>query len=162
MPGRPHYPVSIFVEDIEKNLDYFTHVLGFREEERYELPSGEVAHALVMFGTGAKRSGVALASIPRMVGNGDGYDYDEFGRNLRKGALGNGVVLDFVVPDVRRYHQAIAKRGALIDEPPTDQAWGERTISVRTPDGYYLTFAQKLKGAKLDPAYGRIVRAKPR
>lgn len=159
MPARHGFPVSIFVEDVAKNVEYLVHVLGFREVERFELPDGTLAHALVTFGSGRNATGLSLASIGAMT-EGTDYDFGEFGQNLRRGALGNGVVLDFVVPDVDRYHKSIVKKGALIDEPPTDQFWGERTISVRLPDGYYLAFAKKIKGFKVPPAYGRFVRPK--
>ena len=40
----------------------------------------------------------------------------------------------------------VTKRGAIVDEAPTDQFWGDRTISLVTPDGYYMTFAQPIEG----------------
>lgn len=156
MPARPGYPVSLYVQDLEKNLEYFTRVLGFREVERFELPDGSLAHALVTFGRGRAASGVALASIPKLLAGID-YDFGDFARDLQ-GTLGAGVVLNFVVPDVDRTHARLRKAGALIDEPPTDQPWGERTISVRTPDGYYLTFAKPIAGFRFPEEFGRLVR----
>lgn len=158
MPARPGFPVTLFVQDLEKNLEYFTRVLGFMEVERFEMPDGRVAHALVQLGEGARAQGVSLASIPLMTGS--DYDLGDFGVHLRTSpeTLGNGVVLDFVVPDVDKYYERILARGALVDEPPTDQFWGERTVSVRTPDGYYLAFAKRIPGFKVPEEYGRFVR----
>jgi len=52
------------------------------------------------------------------------------------------------VNGVDEYHNRIAAKGAVIDEPPTDQFWGDRTISVIVPEGYYFTFAEPIKGFK--------------
>jgi catechol 2,3-dioxygenase-like lactoylglutathione lyase family enzyme len=155
--ARPTFGINLFVQDIDKNLEYFTQTLGFQEVERQVAPDGSVVHATVAWGKGAKAANVSLASIPLMTG-GDGPDYDfgQFGQNLRNspGTLGNGVVLFFHVPNVDKVYARINAKGAIIDEPPTDQFWGERTISVNTPDGYYLTFAQPIKGWKDDGESG--------
>ena len=156
MPAKAGYPLTLFVEDVAKNVDYFVHCLGFTEEERFVMPDGSLAHALVKLGRGKATQGVSLASIPLMLGT--DYDFDEFGRNLKAHPLGNGVVLDFVVPDVDKFHARIKAKGALVDEPPSDQFWGERTVSVRTPDGYYLTFAKRIAGFKVPAEYGRFER----
>ena len=159
MPARPGFPVGIFVQDVAKNIEYFVHVLGFREVERFVAPEGDVTHALVSFGQGARASGVAIASIPGLLAT--DYDFGEFGDVMRNGPLHGAVVLNFVVPDVDKYYARVKAKGALIDEPPTDQFWGERTISVRTPDGYYLAFARRIPGFKVPPEYGRFERPKP-
>lgn len=157
MPAKPGFPVSLYVEDLAKNLECFTRILGFREVERFEAPGGEPLHALLVFGRGPGAAGVSLVAIPAMAGH-DGYDLGEFRANLRRGALGNGVVFDFVVRDVDRYFRGIAARGAMIDEAPTDPFWGERTIRVRTPDAYSLAFAQRIPGHRTAKEHGRFVR----
>ncbi|HEV8361673.1 MAG TPA: VOC family protein [Candidatus Thermoplasmatota archaeon] len=159
MPARPGFPVGIFVQDVAKNVEYFTHILGFREVERFVAADGTVAHALVSFGRGMRASGVAIASIPALLAT--DYDFGEFGNVLRRGPLHGGVVLNFVVADVDAYYERIRAKGALIDEPPADQFWGERTISVRTPDGYYLAFAKRIPGFRVPAEYGRFERPRP-
>jgi uncharacterized glyoxalase superfamily protein PhnB len=139
--------VNLFVDNVEKNIEYFTRVLGFTEVERMEA-NGEVVHGLVAFGRGANTFGVGFAPTSILTSNEMDYDFGTFGRNIQNSpeTLGNGVFLHLTVPDVDAYYAKIKKNGADIDEPPTDQAWGERTISVLTPDGYYITFATATKG----------------
>jgi uncharacterized glyoxalase superfamily protein PhnB len=59
------------------------------------------------------------------------------------------VVFYFTVDDVDSYYARIVARGAQIDEPPTDQFWGDRTISVLVPEGLYFTFARPIPGFQM-------------
>ncbi|HEV8359164.1 MAG TPA: VOC family protein [Candidatus Thermoplasmatota archaeon] len=157
MATRPKHGVTIFVQDVEKNLEYFTNTLGFTEVERQQMPDGSTMHGLVAFGTGASAISVGMAPIGGMSDM--EYDFGEFGRSIRDSpsTLGNGVFFYFTVPNVDKYYAKINSNGAIIDEPPTNQFWGDRTISVRTPDGYYLTFATPIKGFKYPPESGVTV-----
>jgi catechol 2,3-dioxygenase-like lactoylglutathione lyase family enzyme len=157
--NRPASGIVQFVQDIDKTLEYYTETLGFTEVERWTDPDDNTVVARTTYGTSG--FSLDLASIPRMVeGAGSDYDFGEFGENLNTGVLGNGVVTFFRVPNVDKYYQKINANGAIIDEPPTDQAWGQRTISVLTPDNHYLTFWQPIKGFKPDPSSG-MVEVKP-
>ena len=172
MATRPSFGVNLFVQDIDKNLEYFTNTLGFRLVERYAAPDGTTFHATVAYGNGAKAGHISLASIPGMMSAGEGptYDFGTFGQNVRNSpqTLGNGVVLYFHVPNVDKVFAKINAKGAIVDEPPTDQFWGERTISVLTPDNYYITFSQPIKGWKANaemiverPKAGRTAKRAP-
>ena len=157
--ARPTFGVNLFVQDIDKNVEYFTNILGFKETERTTAPNGATVHASTTWGTGAKSASVSFASIPTMVNSGEGdYDFGAFGTNLKNSpsTLGNGVVLYFNVPNVDKFYAKIVAKGAIIDEPPTEQMWGDRTISVLTPDGFYLTFSQPIKGWKPSPDSGMV------
>lgn len=140
----------IFVNDIAKNIEYFTRTLGFREVERWQTPDGSTMHATVAFGTGANAATIDIASAQSVTGGMGDYDFGQFGENIKNSpqTLGNGVILFFRVPNVDKFYQKIEANGAIIDEPPTDQTWGQRTISVLTPDDYYMTFFQPIKGWK--------------
>ena len=161
MAKPPPFGVTIFVQDIDKNLEYFTNTLGFREVERMSGPDGRVAHAQVAWGTKPGAPILGLASISGML-SGPEYDFGQFGQNLRNSpqTLGNGVVLYFHVPNVDKVYERITKNGAMIDEPPTDQFWGDRTISVLTPDNYYMTFATPIKGFDPTETGMTVTRAK--
>lgn len=116
-------------------------------------------HAEVIFPTRLGQARIMLA--PRELTEND-PEAGEFGTNLRKGPLGNGVVLYLNIPDVDRYYEFVRKNGAIVDEPPKNQFWGDRTISVRTPEGYYLSFAAPIKGfAWPKQALESITDAKP-
>jgi len=53
-------------------------------------------------------------------------------------------------PDVDRVAADAKAAGATIERPPEDMFWGDRTTTIRDPDGYLWTFATK-KG-DFDPA----------
>lgn len=54
------------------------------------------------------------------------------------------MILDFEVEDVDRYHKALVDRGVIISRAPEDQSFGLRMMYVYDPDGYNLSFAQRL------------------
>lgn len=145
------FSTVLFVNDIDKNLEYFTKTLGFTEVERWQAPDGTTAHATVAFGKGATAATIDLGSTKSVTQGGmDNYDFGQFGENIKNSphTLGNGVILFFRVPNVDKFFAKINANGAIVDEPPTDQMWGQRTISILTPDNHYLTFWQPIKGWK--------------
>lgn len=155
MATRLSLAPSIVCPNIEKTYDYFTGVLGFAGAGKWKDPDGNTMHAMAILPTKFGQATVMMGPLEAAASGAFG-DMGEFGENLKKSpqTLGNGVVLWFNVPDVDKYHAFLTKKGALIDEPPTDQFWGDRTMSVRTPDGYYLTFASPIKGFKTPPGMG--------
>jgi catechol 2,3-dioxygenase-like lactoylglutathione lyase family enzyme len=48
------------------------------------------------------------------------------------------------VDDVDALHEELAGRGAELLHGPVDQAYGQREIRVRDPDGYILAFGRPL------------------
>jgi len=152
MAPRPSIAPMIVAKDIEKTYDYFTNVLGFAGLGKFQGPDGNVMHASVVLPTRTGEATIMFSPWNFVVNNPDMSG--EFATNLNKGVLGNGVVLFLNIPDVDKYHGFISSKGAIIDEPPTDQFWGDRTISVLTPDGYYLTFASPIKGFKAPEGMG--------
>lgn len=132
-------------------FDYFTDTLGFSPEFRVRGPDGRTMFAGVWWGPIGTGTRVVLGDIEEALHG--HYDHGAFGRQMEEHPLGTGVVVYFYTRDVDAVYARITKRGAVIDEPPTDQFWGERTISVVAPDGYYLTFAQPIKGFRFPPAF---------
>lgn len=155
MATRPPIAPSIVCQDVDKTYEYFTRVLGFAGTGKWAGPDGATMHAMVglptKYGEGWLMMGPYAAATSGAFG-----DMGQFGENLKNSphTLGNGVVLWFNVPDVDKYHAFIAKNGATIDEAPTDQFWGDRTLSVLTPDGYYVTFASPIKNFQAPPGMG--------
>lgn len=47
------------------------------------------------------------------------------------------------VDDVGAFHDRAVATGAEILEPPTDEPWGMRELTVRSPDGHRFTLAQR-------------------
>jgi catechol 2,3-dioxygenase-like lactoylglutathione lyase family enzyme len=155
MAPRPSIAPSLTCNDVDKTYDYFTGVLGFAGLGKWKGPDGSTMHASVVMATRNGEASLMLGPLAAAASGAYG-DMGQFGENLKRSpdTLGNGVVLFLNVPDVDKYHAFISGKGALIDEPPTDQFWGDRTISVLTPDNYYLTFASPIKGWKAPPGMG--------
>lgn len=85
---------------------------------------------------------------------------------LKNKPWGVGVVVMPEVDDVDALHARALKLDVEVEEPPTDQPWGSRTLRVVGPDGYSFMFEQELraerpakKAAKAKPA--RAAKAKP-
>lgn len=47
--------------------------------------------------------------------------------------------------EVDRWHHRLAAAGAQVGEPPTNQAWGERSCSIYDPDGNAIRLFAALK-----------------
>ena len=148
---RPPFQVNLHCHNVGKMFNYFTKVLDFQPDFRVRDERGDHVYAGVTFVSGTNRVPIVLGGVEEALRG--SYDHGEFGKALEDHPLGTGVVLYFYLPNVDRYYQEIVKRGAMIDEPPTDQFWGNRTISVLTPDNYYLTFATPIKGFRFPPAF---------
>jgi uncharacterized glyoxalase superfamily protein PhnB len=145
------FQVNLHCRDVGAMFDYFTGVLGFEPEFRVAGPGGRAVFAGVGWGKGARGGRVILGDIHEALHG--HYDHGDFGKQMEAHPLGTGVVLYFQTRNVDKLHARIAAKGAVVDEPPTDQFWGDRTISVLTPDGYYVTFAQPIRGFRFPDAF---------
>lgn len=54
--------------------------------------------------------------------------------------------ISFRVADVDTCHETLLDRGVTIEDPPTDQDWGSRTITMLDPDGNRIYLLGPLKG----------------
>lgn len=135
-----HGQVNLHTPDVGKTFDYLTKTLGFSPEFRVRGPDGDTVFAGAWWGEPGKGFLVVLGDIEEALHG--HYDHGEFGKQMEAHPLGTGVVLYFYTDDVDALYERVTKRGASVDEPPTDQFWGDRTISLVTPEGYYMTFAQ--------------------
>ena len=69
-------------------------------------------------------------------------------RWLAQKPWGTGVVVMPSVDDVDALHETAKRMGAEIEEPPTDQPWGSRTVRLVDPDGYSLMFEREPRPAR--------------
>lgn len=53
---------------------------------------------------------------------------------------GQPVELYVPVEDVDDYHRRVSGSGVTVDEPLTDQWWGDRTFKITDPNGYRIWF----------------------
>jgi catechol 2,3-dioxygenase-like lactoylglutathione lyase family enzyme len=155
MATRPSVAPSFVCRDVDKTYEYFTEILGFAGTGKWAGPDGATMHAMAVLPTKFGAAHVMFGPYAAATSGAFG-DMGQFGQNLKRSpdTLGNGVVTWFNVPDVDKYYAFVKRNGATIDEPPTDQFWGDRTLSVLTPDGYYLTFGSPIKGFKTPPGMG--------
>ncbi len=154
-----HSQTNLHTPDVGKTFEYLTKVLGFSPEFRAKSPDGRVVFAGAWWGEPGKGFLVVLGDMEEALHG--HYDHGEFGKEMELHPLGTGVVLYFQTDDVDALYARVAKRGAIVDEPPTDQFWGERTISLRTPDGYYMTFAQPIEDFQFPPTFAARMESFP-
>ncbi len=145
--------VNLHCKDVGKMLDFLVDVLGFKPEFRARGPDGSVKFAGAWWGEVGKGPRVILGDIEEALHG--HYDHGEFGVQMDQHPLGTGVVLYYYVSDVDKLYARIVRKGATIDEPPTDQFWGDRTISVISPEGYYFTFATPIRGFRFPPEFAK-------
>jgi PhnB protein len=152
---RPPIAPSIVCTNVDKTYEYFTEVLGFAGTGKWAGPDGNTMHAMAVLPTKFGDAHVMFGPAAALASGAFG-DAGQFGENVKNSpqTLGNGVVLWFNVPDVDKYHSFIRGKGATIDEAPKDQFWGDRTMSVLAPDGFYLTFSSPIKGFQTPPGMG--------
>ena len=160
MPGYPlpKSQVNLHVPDPGKTYDHLTKVLGLAGEFRVRDPKGGYVFAGVRWGP-INENRIILGGIEEALHG--HHDHAEFGKQMEEHPLGTGVVFYSFVKDVDKKHAALVARGAKIDEPPTDQFWGERTVSVITNDGFYFTFATPIKGFKFPPGFDERIEMIP-
>jgi catechol 2,3-dioxygenase-like lactoylglutathione lyase family enzyme len=144
MSETPPGGVNLHCRDVGALFDLLVRVLEFTPHFIVRDPQGGGKFAGVSWGTIGVGQRLVLGDIHEALHG--HYDHGEFGKEMEAHPLGTGVVFYFYVNDVDAYFRRILDRGATIDEPPTDQFWGDRTVSVVVPEGYYFTFAQPIPG----------------
>ena len=120
--------VVLYVKDLETSLRYYRDLLGFAVN--FVAPSEEGGVA-----------GLRMGDIALILHS----DRDSRPGYLPPpGSRGRGVLLHLEAEDVDRYHGELVNRGVKISLAPTDQSWGARAMYVYDPDGYNLSFIQRL------------------
>jgi uncharacterized glyoxalase superfamily protein PhnB len=117
------------VNDVAATLTWYTNVLGFKVEERWEQ-------------NGALMGAEIVSGPVRLM-----FSQDDFklGRKRVKGA---GVRLYITSgPKIDAFATTIKANGGILDHDPMD-GWGVRALSITDPDGYKLTFMTPLKKTK--------------
>jgi uncharacterized glyoxalase superfamily protein PhnB len=111
------------VRDVDASLTFYTEKLGFEKMLVMEGIDGRNVFAFIGLG---ERAQIGLDAKPASA------------------PVGSGVVFMIYPPEEVNLDQLYAdvrSRGVAIEQPLHDDYWGERTFSVKDPDGYYLTFS---------------------
>lgn len=113
---------GITADDLARSVKFYTDVLGFLVSERWLDTSGALRG--VMLKAGACEIGLS-------------QDDWKKGRNRKKGV---GIRLWCETgQDIDQLASRIKAAGGTMSEPPTTEAWGARSLSVKDPDGVHLT-----------------------
>jgi uncharacterized glyoxalase superfamily protein PhnB len=113
---------GITADDLTRSVKFYTEVLGFLISERWLDTSGALRG--VMLKAGACEIGLS-------------QDDWKKGRN-RKKAVGIRLWCE-TGQDIDQLASRIKAAGGTMSEPPTTEAWGARSLSVKDPDGVHLT-----------------------
>ena len=116
---------SLTVNDISRSLAWYTKVLGFTVEERYE-HEGKLGGASL------------VAGDVRWF-----LSQDDFtkGKDRPKG-VGMRFVLE-TVQDLDQLATAIKARGGVLAGEVTERPWGTRDFTILDPDGFRLTITHR-------------------
>ena len=115
------------VKDVDASTQFYADTLGFQRQFSMAGPDGQTSFAMVGLGPA-----IALG----------------FNRNSALEQRGQGVDFMLYVPDdvdLDRHYESVKGKGVTIEEEIGDRYWGDRTYSVKDPDGYLLTFARTVK-----------------
>jgi len=118
---------GITANDLEKSIAWYTGVLGFAIDERWEQDG--------------KLMGVSLQAgdVTFMVGQDDWKK----GRDRKKG---EGFRLYCTTnQDIDKLAARIVAKGGTLDQEPKDQPWGTRELALVDPDGFKITIAKEKK-----------------
>ena len=109
---------------LAKSTAWYRDVVGFEVEENWKDDAGNV-------------TGVSLkaGNVSFMIGQDDWKK----GRDRQKGE--GFRMFCMTKANVDDLAKKIEAKGGRLDDPPTDQPWGVRDISLTDPDGFKITIA---------------------
>lgn len=144
-PKYTGFHVFLYSQNPEKSARFYQD-LGFRLAQVHDLPGG------------LKVYGLTVGRTSFVIGPPAPFESEATQAWLRGKPWGTGTVLMPSVKSADDVHARARKMGADVIEPPIDQPWGSRTVTLRDPDGYWLQFEQPLPkprksktGAKAKP-----------
>ena len=123
------------VEDVDRSIAFYTQQLDFKEDFCLEGPDGQSAFAFVSLGEQTDGNAIGLNREPLA------------------GPAGQGVAFMIYLPavlDIDDYYEAVRGRGVAIEAEIASQYWGDRSFSVKDPDGYYLSLSQPVESVDMD------------
>ncbi len=119
----------IRVSDLEKSIDFYTHVLGMRLLRRKDYPGGKFTLAFVGYGDESDTAVIELTH------NWETSSYEQ-GNAYGHIAIG--------AEDIYALCERIRADGGMISREPGPMKHGDTVIAfVRDPDGYAIELIQK-------------------
>jgi uncharacterized protein YndB with AHSA1/START domain/uncharacterized glyoxalase superfamily protein PhnB len=126
------------VRDVASAIDFYQSALGFEKLVIINDPSGKPVHAEMRHKTAI----VMLGTHPDQT-TGSKSPADLGGTSVR---------LYLYTDDVDALVDRASKGGGVVLEKPSDQYWGDRTGSVRDPEGHVWWMATRLKNVAIEEA----------
>ena len=127
----PMLSPTLIVKDMEKSIAFYTQTLGFENTFKMPDPAGNLVHANLVWKNVHLMLGPTTWLPEELIPyRGAGVDF---------------YILVEEDDDIDRYYAMLQEKGANIVKPIEDQFWGDRTFSLKDPDGYQLTFAKTLR-----------------
>ena len=122
------------VKDVDASVAFYTEKLGFTHSFSLPGPDGNNAFAFVGLG---KTVAIGLSREDVTEARGQGVDFMIY--------LPEDQDIDTVYADIQA-------RGVTIKSEIGTKYWGDRTFSVRDPDGYHLTMAATVEQTDMEKA----------
>ncbi|MFN8559874.1 MAG: VOC family protein [Dehalococcoidia bacterium] len=138
MPQIPALMPMFSVSDVAATIAWFER-LGFTSEGEMRMPDGSIMHAEVTRGPLRFMFGPAQGEV---------------------GAPGLGLYVT-LNESVDEYHTQAVRAGVPIAEPLQDQFWGDRTFTVKHPDGYQITFCQHVRDVSMEEMQAALAQMVP-
>lgn len=126
--GRPSFIPALSYKDPKAALAWLETAFGFEPSMVILGPDGELAHAEMRFGDGLVMVGSewsAWSRSPKSIGGANSQSVH--------------VHLD---ADIDGHCERARRAGAMIDQAPADQFYGDRTYRARDLEGHIWTFGQ--------------------
>lgn len=122
--------VILYVNDVDKSVAFYRDVLGF--SVGFVMPDdlGESVFAQLTY----KGTAIFLDS---------GSVISDAARSLL--GVGLVLVLNDDEGDIDGYYAQVRERGGRITEELDDRPWGDRSFSVKDPNGYTLVFSKHVR-----------------
>lgn len=118
------------VRDVNTSLKFYTEKLGFQKDMALDGPDGVVAFA-----------GIRLGQAAFMLSRAETDN------------AGQGVVFMVYLPedaDIDKVYKEVQSKGVTLETEIKSEYWGDRTFSVKDPDGFYITIAQTIEQADME------------
>jgi PhnB protein len=135
-PQKPAAAIApvISVPDVPKAVEFYGR-LGFETLMTVPGPGGETNYAILQYrDTQLHVGGLA----------GTGPDTKRM-KAIQKGPRGLGVNFYTDVEDVAAVHRLCQKAGVTVLQPPKDEFWGDRVLTILDPFGFEWSFAEHVR-----------------
>lgn len=128
--GRKMIVPILSVADVKSSLKYYTEKLGFQQTMALDGPDGNVVFA-----------GISLGQATFMISRAETEN------------VGQGVTFMVYLPedaDIDEVYQDVQSKGVTLDGEIKTEYWGDRTFSVKDPDGYSISICKTVQETDME------------